>query len=291
MINYRRILSKIRPLPVMFLALLLVGCRVELYTSLSEQEATEMMALLLDGGIDCNKQPGKDEKWQLLVDRNDFAKAVTICKNNGLPQEQFSTMGDMFKKEGLISSPIEERVRFIYALSQELSKTISKIDGVLTARVHIVLPENEPLSKTIKPSSASVFIKSHPHSSISTEIARIKQLVINSIEGLTLEKVAVVVFPQSTVGKTEPVRLRSILGVQVRQRSTGLFFVFSAVLGVLFFSAGVFLALFISSRYHEFDSEQPKSWRDLLRIVRGKKRSRNGDDEKDVIGALGNVET
>jgi len=47
----------------------------------------------------------------------------------------------------------------IYALSEELSRTVSEIDGVISARVHVVLPENDPLRRDLVPSSASVFIR------------------------------------------------------------------------------------------------------------------------------------
>ena len=113
-------------------------------------------------------------------------------------------MGQLFKKEGLISSPMEERVRFIYALSQEISQTISNIDGVTSARVHIVLPENDPLSGNLIPSSASVFLKHAPDSVAPGKIAAIKELVVNSIEGLAYDKVSVALFETTLNVETAP---------------------------------------------------------------------------------------
>ena len=46
----------------------------------------------------------------------------------------------------------------MHALAQDLSATISRIDGVVVARVHIVLPDNNPFAEKVKPSSAAVFI-------------------------------------------------------------------------------------------------------------------------------------
>ena len=47
----------------------------------------------------------------------------------------------------------------IFALSQEALASVLEIDGVLSARVHLVLPENDPLRQQLIPSSASVFIR------------------------------------------------------------------------------------------------------------------------------------
>src|SRR5207253_392127 len=84
-----------------------------------------------------------------------FADSIAILKEAGLPKQEFQTMGQVFKKDGLVSSPMQERAQMIFALSQELSRTVSEIDGVLSARVHLVLPENDPLRQQLVPSSAS----------------------------------------------------------------------------------------------------------------------------------------
>lgn len=184
--------------------LLLGGCKAELYSNLPENDANAMLAILLNNKIDAEKVLDKKAGTYFLhVDKSKIPQAVTILKEYGYPKEKVATIGDLFKKEGLISSPLEERARFIYALSQSVQETLSQIDGVLVARVHVVLPENNPVDKTIKPSSASVFIKYNPAYRLEDMKAEIKMIVEKSIEGLTYDKVSVVMVPAQFIGKTQ----------------------------------------------------------------------------------------
>lgn len=204
-----------RWLLLLCLGLLLMGCnRVDLYNNLNEQDANEMQAILLRQGIDCDKTVGKELTCQLRVAKSQLAAAVEILKTHGYPKDQFADMGTIFKKAGLVSTPQEDRIRFIYALSQEVAETISQIDGVITARVHIVLPENDPLSEYFQPSSASVFIKYRQTLDIQRFIHPIKQMVVNSIEGLNYENVSVVPFPTPVVSAAPPEFVR-IMGIEV----------------------------------------------------------------------------
>ncbi len=187
----------IRFLIVILSASLLYACgaRIELLRDISESEANEAMAALLDAGISSSKIPGKEGLVSLDVDQSKLAQAIAILNAEGLPRERFAKMGDVFRKEGLISSPLEERARYIWALSQELSATLSQIDGVIKARVHVVLPEKTGGGDPSLPSSAAVFIKHKQGVILDDSVAQIKRLVSNSIPGLSSDKVTVVMLP------------------------------------------------------------------------------------------------
>ncbi len=177
-------------------ALLLGGCKTELYSGLNEQDANSMMALMLDTNISVEKIGDKKSgTYTLNVDDSAIPQAVRLLQEHGYPREKVTTMSEMFQKDGLISSPMEERARFIFALSQSVQETLTQIDGVLIARVHVVLPESSASGQQIKPSSASVFIKYHPAYDLESMKSEIKLIVEKSIEGLSYDKVSVVLVP------------------------------------------------------------------------------------------------
>ena len=180
---------------VIFVVVLLSGCKTELYSKLSEQEGNEMLALLLTEGVSAEKETDKKGLVSILVDENEIAVSVEVLTNHGYPKNKFQTFGDIYKQEGLVFSPLQEKARYIYALSQEISGTLAKIDGVLVARVHVVLAEETHPGQIGIPASASVFVKHVPDVSLDHMIPSIKSIVTNAIEGLSYEKVSVSLFP------------------------------------------------------------------------------------------------
>lgn len=188
--------SSWRRLPaVLMLALALSGCGIELYSNLAEQDANEVIAELSRGGIRATKVTQDNKTWTVKVDEADLPRSLERLKAAALPREKKATMGELFKKENLVSTPSEERVRYVYAISEELGRTLSQIDGVVTARVHVVIPAHDPLATRIVPSSASVFIKHRANVDLQGLTASIKNLVVKSIEGLSFENVSVSFFP------------------------------------------------------------------------------------------------
>ena len=177
-------------------AAILAGCGKEatLNSSLEERQANLVMAALLDEGIQCRKVEGEEGTWNVMIDEKDFARAANLLERQGLPQRKFDGVSETFKKTGMVSSPSEERIRFMNALAQDLSSTITMIDGVVDARVHVVLPNNDPFAKKTLPSSAAVSIRAKWDADLSDKIPSVKSLVKNAIEGLQYEKISVTIF-------------------------------------------------------------------------------------------------
>ena len=178
------------------LALLLAGCDKEatLFSGLAESQANAALAALLESGIAATKAPGDEGTWNVMIGEKDFAEAATLCERRGLPRRTFNGVGVVFKKTGMVSSPSEERIRFMDAIAQDLSQTISMIDGVVDARVPGVLPQNDPFAKNTLPSSAAVALRSRWDADLTEAIPQVKSLVKNAIEGLAYEKISVTVF-------------------------------------------------------------------------------------------------
>jgi type III secretion protein J len=230
----------------LILLLALCGCQESLFSDLDEKEATAMMASLMEQGVGCGKTKSK-EGWDLTVDKADLPSAVRILAREGYPKHEYKNMGEVFGSKGLISSPQEDRIRYIFALSQEIAETISQIDGVLSSRVHLVLPENDPLSDSLKPSSASVFVKYLPTSSVRQNVTQIKQLVLNGVEGLTMEKVSVVTVPGTMVEAVNVPAMR-VAGMQVYKNSFVPLAGIAGVGAIFLLAAGYVLALLMQKR-------------------------------------------
>ena len=187
---------------VVIAAVSVASCKSDLYTNLDQRRANEIVATLRQNGIPADRSSGKGDRISVSVEESHFAEAVAVLNDNGLPKQEFVTLGEVFKRDGLVSSPVQERAQMIFALSQELSRTVSEIDGVLSARVHLVLPENDPLRQQLVPSSASVFIRHHASMPMNDLVPQVKMLVANGVAGLSYDKVSVVLVPVAVRAST-----------------------------------------------------------------------------------------
>jgi type III secretion protein J len=174
----------------------LAGCaRQELYASVSERQANEMVALLRSAGLDADKRATKQAgQFALEVAPGQFSQAVQLLHTQGYPKSENDTLGGVFKKDGFVTTQLEERARFMHALSQELATTLQNIDGVLVARVHLSVPEKRRFAEKPEAAAASVFLKVRAGKDLTPHMGSIKALVVNAIEGLPYEAVTVVTF-------------------------------------------------------------------------------------------------
>ena len=184
-----------RILQIVMLAALLSACGQQLYGDLSEHEVNDVVGALRTEGIKATKSRSADSNWAVSVPGADFARSIAILKNQNLPPQSFDGLGRVFKKDSLVSTETEERARLIYALSQELQRTLSQVDGVVLARVHPVILPKDSFSSRPRVSSAAVFIKHRPTADIASKIPVIRELVAHGVEDLDVNKVSVAAFP------------------------------------------------------------------------------------------------
>lgn len=111
---------------------------------------------------------------------------------DGLPQGG-SVGFEIFDRSTLGVTDFTQRMDYIRALQGELQRTISSIDQVSDARVHINIPEDTLYSDKEKDATASVLLNLRSPGDIDQEkVASIVNLVSAAVEGLKPEHVTVV---------------------------------------------------------------------------------------------------
>lgn len=179
------------------LLLVLCSCRQTIQHGLDEVQANEIETLLHEAGIDARKarDAGRDPRWAIEVREEDAAAALKLLNDHGLPRERAPGFGEVFGKGSIVPTAIEENALFLHALSGELSRTLSSLDGVVSARVHVVAAPAGPPSSLRPPPRprASVLLKVRAArlDALSAQKAEIQALVAGSVDGLAQESVSV----------------------------------------------------------------------------------------------------
>ena len=184
-------------IPCLLLAALGSGCEAQIQHGLDEKQANEIQAALSGRGIESSKvgEGGRKPSWAVAVPSRRASEAVQVLADLGLPRTRAEGLRETYGKGGLVPSASEERALYMGALSGELSQTLESYEGVLSARVHLVLPATARPGMAIVPSKAAVFLKVRPDSKVRLEAARddIRALVAGSVEGLSPRDVTLVV--------------------------------------------------------------------------------------------------
>lgn len=131
-------------------------------------------------------------------------KTIAVTPSERIPELRISLAADGIPKSGKIgleifdgtyisSTVFQEKVRWLRAVQGELERTISAIDVVSAARVHITQPEKTVFTKNAVQASASVLLRLKPGGELDKkQIKGIANLVAGSVEGLTVDNVTIV---------------------------------------------------------------------------------------------------
>jgi flagellar M-ring protein FliF len=103
---------------------------------------------------------------------------------------------ELFDQGGLSGIGMTEQMQKINiqrALEGELSRTITAIDGIEAARVHIVIPDDSLFVEDQKQPTASVMFKPTPGTRLTaSQVQSIRYLLASSVEGLDPSNVSIV---------------------------------------------------------------------------------------------------
>jgi flagellar M-ring protein FliF len=157
-----------------------------LYGRLSPKDISSVMASIQELGV---KSEMGANGTAIYVPSDQVHKIRMALAAKGVPSGE-GVGFEIFDRANFGVSDFIQRTNYSRALQGELSRTISQLQGIRSARVMVVTPENRLLftDARTKP-TASVFIEG----SINTEqVNSIRFLVANSVEGLKAEDVSVV---------------------------------------------------------------------------------------------------
>jgi flagellar M-ring protein FliF len=120
-------------------------------------------------------------------------KLRMMMAGDGLPKGGSVGYEIFDQKEGFGTTSFVQNINHLRALEGELARTISAMDPIQTARVHLVLPQRELFSHATQMATASIFLKTRNGAVLSREqIAAIQHLIAASVPQLQPNQVSIV---------------------------------------------------------------------------------------------------
>src|SRR5213594_2583425 len=160
-----------------------------LFTHLAEQDASAIVEALRAEKVPFRLEDGGRA---ILVPAERLYELRLALASRGLPGG--GGVGfELFDRQTLGQTDFLQRLNYQRALQGELARTISRLGGVESARVHLALPERSLLVGEGRRPSASVVVKLAPGRALSAaQIDGIVHLVAASVAGLAADGVTVV---------------------------------------------------------------------------------------------------
>mgnify|MGYP005846749145 CR=1 FL=1 len=113
--------------------------------------------------------------------------------SDGLPKSDGSGFDMLYREQKIGVSNFIEKARYDRALEQELARSITSLDSVRSARIHLALPKQSAFVRKRDKPAASVLLSLYPGRELTErQLAGVVHLVASSVPGLEAEQVSVV---------------------------------------------------------------------------------------------------
>jgi len=166
-----------------------------LYTELSTEDAAQIVEKLKTAQVPYQIENGGTA---IQVPEEKIPGLRLELAAGGLPRGG-SVGFEIFDRSRIGATEFEQQINLRRALEGELARSVMSIDGVKSARVHLVLPEHRLFAAREESASASVVVKLTNSANFGRrEVAAVVHLVSMAVPGLNKDRVSVV----STEGLT-----------------------------------------------------------------------------------------
>lgn len=203
--NFLDTLKHLGPARIGIMAAILVGLML-FFSFVSIRMSSPEMKLLytdlssIDSGAIAAKLEEADIRYEISADGGRITvpsdvvgRARMLLASEGLPNG--GSMGyEIFDKQsGFGTTNFVQNINQVRALEGELARTISSLDNIRSARVHLVLPQRELFSRESRTASASVFVGLRSGGSPDrAQIVAIQSLVASAVSELKSTNVSII---------------------------------------------------------------------------------------------------
>ena len=189
-------------LTIVLAAWLLRDPYVPLASGLEGDRLDEIVRGLENAKLDYRIDPQGDMGGNAVsVPRSQLGKAHAAAVAGAFVQEPVGL--ELFKETDFSSTDFAQRINYQRALQGELTRTIQTIDGVRSARVHVILPDSGLFKRNAARATAAVSITSQPGKTLTHgQVLGIQRLVAASVPEIKIDDV--VVLDESGASLTRP---------------------------------------------------------------------------------------
>lgn len=161
-----------------------------LYSHLSSEETSDVLDALQNSGIPYKLD---SKSGTVLVPADQLYNARFKAASEGLPKQSGMGFELLEKDQGIGTSRFMETARFRHALEGELSRTISNLSSVKSARVHLAIPKESVFMGDRQTAHASVLLDlSHGQKLDNKQVMAIAKLVSSSVPNMQVKDVTIV---------------------------------------------------------------------------------------------------
>lgn len=161
-----------------------------LFSGMQAKESSEVVAILQQSNIDYKLDP---TTGALLVPASEVQALRLRLAAEGLPRSSTQGMEMLDGDQGFGTSQFVERARYQRAMEEELSRSISQLNNVQSARVHLATPKQSVFVRDRKAPTASVIVNLYAGRNLEPgQVTAIMHMVASSVPNMSNADVTVV---------------------------------------------------------------------------------------------------